>query len=315
MRLKILMIVLSTSIAFSSQAATESDIFPSKTVSTDISLGTLSGKTKERVYDPAAGGRKVSQLDWTYNNAAIIKGALNWDVMPWFSVGASGWTTLDSRGSNMVDRDWNDDSRPGIWTDKSRHPNTRLNYANEFDLNIKSWILNEPNYRFGLMTGYQESRYSFIAKGGTYIDSENDGFRNDIGAFANGKSVIGYKQRFKMPYIGLTGSYRYDNFEFGGTFKYSGWVRASDNDEHYLKSTTFRYKANNQNYYSVAANAGYYVTPNAKVYVEGTWNRITNKKANMSSYDKSKNAILLYKNAGGIESYNFVASAGLIYSF
>lgn len=309
------MIALSISIAFSSQAATESDIFLFKTVSADISLGTLSGKTKERVYDPAADGRKVSQLDWTYNNAAIIKGALNWDVMPWFSIGASGWTTLDSRGSNMVDRDWDDDSRPGIWTNESRHPNTRLNYANEFDLNIKSWILNEPNYRLGLMTGYQESRYSFSAKGGTYIYSINDGFRNDTGTISDGERVIGYKQRFKMPYIGLTGSYRYDNVEFGGTFKYSGWVRASDNDEHYARGITFRDKANNQNYYSVAANAGYYVTPNAKVYVEGTWSRVTNKKANTSIYNKNNNTIQFDKNTGGIENYNFVTSAGLIYSF
>ncbi len=37
----------------------------------------------------------------------------------------------------------------------------------------------------------------------------------------------------KMPYIGLTGSYRYEDFELGGTFKYSGWVESSDNDEHY----------------------------------------------------------------------------------
>lgn len=314
MRLKILMIALSTSIAFSSQAATESDILPSKTLSTDISLGTLSGKTKERVYDPAVGGRKVSQLDWTYNNAAIIKGVLNWDVMPRFSVGASGWTTLDSRGSNMVDQDWDNDSRPEIWTDKSRHPNTRLNYANEFDLNIKSWILDEPKYRFGLMTGYQESRYSFSAKGGSYIFSENGGFRNETGTFSNGERVIGYKQRFKMPYIGLIGSYRYDNVEFGSTFKYSGWVRSSDNDEHY-PSSTFRAKVNNQNYYSVAANAGYYLTPNAKIYVEGTWNRITNKKGNMSTYNKSNNTIQLDKNSAGIENYNFVTSAGLIYSF
>ena len=41
------------------------------------------------------------------------------------------------------------------------------------------------------------------------------------------------KQHFKMPYIGLTGNYLYDSFEFGGSFKYSGWVKASDNDEHY----------------------------------------------------------------------------------
>ncbi|MGC6746739.1 omptin family outer membrane protease [Escherichia coli] len=41
-------------------------------------------------------------------------------------------------------------------TDESRHPDTQLNYANEFNLNIKGWLLNEPNYRPGLMAGYQE---------------------------------------------------------------------------------------------------------------------------------------------------------------
>lgn len=64
-----------------------------------MSMGKLSGKTKERVYEPAEGGRKISQLDWRYNNAAIIKGAVNWNVMDRISVGASGWSTLDSRGA------------------------------------------------------------------------------------------------------------------------------------------------------------------------------------------------------------------------
>ena len=61
-------------------------------LSTEINLGTLSGKTKERVYEPDEGGRKVSQLDWKYSNA------VNWEMNPWLSVGAAGWTTLNSRG-------------------------------------------------------------------------------------------------------------------------------------------------------------------------------------------------------------------------
>ncbi|STM21135.1 outer membrane protease [Escherichia coli] len=74
----------------------------------------------------------------------------------------------------MVDQDWMDSSNPGTWTDESRHPDTQLNYANEFDLNIKGWLLNEPNYRLGLMAGYQESRYSFTARGGSYIYSSEE---------------------------------------------------------------------------------------------------------------------------------------------
>lgn len=63
MRLKLLGIVLTAPVAFNSLASTEFSFFTPEKVSTDISLGTLSGKTKERVYDPTEGGRKVSQLD------------------------------------------------------------------------------------------------------------------------------------------------------------------------------------------------------------------------------------------------------------
>lgn len=118
MRLKLLGIALTAPVAFNSLASTEFNFLTPEKVSTDISLGTLSGKTKERVYDPAEGGRKVSQLDWKYNNAAIIKGAINWDLMPWLSVGAAGWSTIDSRGANMVDKDWQDANHAGTWTDE-----------------------------------------------------------------------------------------------------------------------------------------------------------------------------------------------------
>lgn len=315
MRLKLLGMALSAPVMLSFPAVADPDFFTPEKVSTDLSLGMLSGKTKERVYLPEYGGHKASQLDWKYSNAAILKGAINWDLMPRVSIGAAGWTTLGSRGGDMTNTDWLDSDNPKTWTDKSRHPGTRLNFANEFDLNIKGWLLNEPDYRLGLMAGYQESRYSFNATGGTYIYSEDGGFRNETGSLPNGERNIGYKQRFKMPYIGLTGSYRYDKFEFGGALKYSGWVRASDNDEHYQRETTFRGKTKNQNYYSVAVDAGYYVTDNAKVYVEGAWNRIANKKANVSIYDRSDNTAEYSKHGGGIESYNFTTTAGLKYTF
>ncbi|MBG6246357.1 hypothetical protein CS369_19420 [Candidatus Symbiopectobacterium sp. 'North America'] len=117
--------------ALSTVADTRLGVFPDGKLSGNIGLGTLSGKTKERVYDPDEGGRKGSQLDWKYNNAAIVKGSLDWDVMPWVSVGASGWTTIASRGGFMKDTDWFDETKLE-WTDKSKHPNTRLNFANEY---------------------------------------------------------------------------------------------------------------------------------------------------------------------------------------
>ncbi|MBB8314622.1 omptin family outer membrane protease, partial [Escherichia coli] len=54
---------------------------------------------------------------------------------------------------------------------------------------------------------------------------------------------------------------------------------------------------------------------NAKVYIEGAWNRVTNKKGNTSLYDHNNNTSDYSKNGAGIENYNFITTAGLKYTF
>lgn len=315
MKVSILALTIAVPVSFPAFAGVgDNSVFTPGSFTSDIGLGSLSGKTRERVYDPDSVGHKNSQLNWKYSNAAIIKGSLDWDLISWISIGASGWTTIASRGGYMDDTDWLDESQKA-WTDQSRHPDTRLNYANEFNFNVKGWLLNEPTYRFGMMAGYQESRYSFKASGGSFNYTDEDTGLSDIGTFPAGSAVIGYKQRFKMPYIGLVGSYRYERFEFGGSFKYSGWMRASDNDEHYLTDTTFRANIKNQKFYSLAGNAGYYLTPNAKIYLEGVWNRTINNKGSLSVNDYGKGKKSSAENSSGIESYSFMTTVGLKYSF
>ena len=58
MRAKLLGIFLTTPIAISSFASTETLSFTPDNINADISLGTLSGKTKERVYLAEEGGQK-----------------------------------------------------------------------------------------------------------------------------------------------------------------------------------------------------------------------------------------------------------------
>ncbi|WP_139803809.1 omptin family outer membrane protease, partial [Cronobacter sakazakii] len=64
-----------------------------------------------------------------------------------------------------------------------------------------------------------------------------------------------------------------------------------------------------------ALNADYYLTANATVYLEGTWNRFTNQKGNTSLYAHNAKSSDYTKNAAGIENYNFITTAGFKYSF
>jgi len=308
--LKIFAFAICAPLAYSAMAEPQPPMFNWDHVTAGVNLGSLGGKTSERAYSPAQGGRKVSQLDWRYSNAAVIQGSLEWSAMPWFSLGTSGWTTFTRKEGRMDDYDWQSASQNG-WTDHSSHPNTHLNFSNQFDIHATGWIFKYPEWRMGVMAGYQESRFSFNSRGGSY--SYNNGA--NTGTFAPNVMSIGYKQRFSVPYIGVTGQYRYRDFEIGGTFKYSAWARVTGNDEHYLRTLTFTDKSSGQDYFSLAANVGYYVSENVKVYVEGTWNRATNKKTNVNVNNYRSGVSTDYRDAGGIENYNFLTTAGVKYTF
>ncbi|UZE24791.1 omptin family outer membrane protease [Pseudomonas sp. B21-056] len=309
-RIRFFIVATIATVAFPVAADSTGHLYTDEKVTLGINAGVLSGQTHERVYEPEEGGRKVSQLDWKYSNAAVIKGSLDWNVLPWMSLGASGWTTITSTDGYMNDDDWVDASQ-SQWTDRSVHPDTTLRYANEFDLNFKGWLLNEPAYRLGLMAGYQERRFSFTSKGGSF--SYNNGAYT--GEFPADVTIIGYKQHFKTPYVGLAGGYRYKRFDMAGAFKYSRWASATDVDEHYLADKTFVGKTKHQQYYSLGANLGYFMSANTNVFVESTWSRTRNKKGNLTLKSRSDNYRESYDDSAGIESSSVMTTIGLKHVF
>ena len=279
-------------------------------VAASTSLGWLHGEAKEYVYDGDS-GRKISQLKWKINNTAIIKGDISWDTFSWLTLNAKGWSSLGSSGAKMDDYDWLNDNQ-SHWTGWSHSPDTHLNYANEYDLNSKLWLLKRPDYKIGAVLGYQQTRFSWTAFGGRY--QYDNGTR--LGEFPPGVRGIGYQQKFSMPYVGLNGSYRFRDFEFSTLLKYSSWVKARDNDEHYMRSLTFRDKSQNANYYSAAVNAGYYVTPNAKVFTEFTWNKYARGKGGTQIIDRtSGEKEHIGGDVAGIENTSYSVTAGLEYRF
>lgn len=280
-------------------------------VMTTLSLGTLSGTAKERVYDTEEGGRKISQLDWRYRHAVVFQGAIEWPVRSWLTFGASGWTTAAHSGGKMDDYDWQEASQRH-WTDHSTHPDTRLNFANQWDLHLTGWLVDQPDWRLGVIGGYRQSRISLSAHGGTY--TIDNGAK--VGRFDD-KKVLGYAQRFNIPYVGLSGRYRYGNAEAGTTLKYSRWGRAQASDQHYLRNITFRDTTRRQQSFSLSANVGYYVTKQVKLYLESTWDRTLNKKGTNTAFflKGGAPARASFKESAGIEHSALLTTAGLVYHF
>lgn len=240
-----------------------------------------------------------------------MSGDLSWDPYTFLTLNARGWTSLASGSGHMVDHDWMS-SEQSSWTDRSIHPDTRANHANEYDLNVKDWLLRGNNYKVGVTAGYQETRFSWTARGGTYI-YDNGKY---IGNFPSGERGIGYSQRFEAPYIGLAGHYRINDFECNILFKYSDWVRAHDNDEHSMRKLMFREKTEGSQYYGASINTGYSFTKNAKIFAELAYSKYEEGKGGTQIIDKTNGYSEYYGgDAAGIANNNYTVTVGLQYRF
>lgn len=281
-------------------------------LSLNASLGSLGGESKEFVYYQ---GQQVSRLDWKLKNAAIIKAELNYDVLPWFSVNARGWTTLASGSGHLDDFDWQNPNS-SHYTDSSSSSAT-VNEANEYDLSLRFWAWNKENYKFGAVAGYQESRTSWTGYGGTYDyageDANGDYDPNaprEQGKFPD-RAVIGYRQVYKTPYIGLTGYYAINQFEFSGILKYSHWADGTDHDVHYLSGATSSTGVNNAELWAGVVNAGYWVTEHTKIFTEAAYTFYPNEHGDEHQWEP--NHTTFNQGGGGLQNRTWSLSAGVQY--
>lgn len=79
-----------------------------------------------------------------------------------------GWMFLVLGLGYMVDYDWMSSEQSG-WIDCLIYLDISVNYVNEYDLNVKGWLLQGDNYKVGVIVGYQEICFSWMVRGGFYI--------------------------------------------------------------------------------------------------------------------------------------------------
>lgn len=274
--------------------------------SANVAAGYLGGESNEYVYDES--GRTLSQLNWKIDGAAIIKGEVEFDLLTWLTANVNGWTTLDKGHAQMDDYDWMNPAR-STWTDWSHHPDTDLNYANNIDLNLRAWFLQNQHYKLGGMAGYQQNSFEFLAKGGCYQYAEG----LYTGCFPDHEPGIRYQQTFETTYVGLAGKYLLNNVELNATFKISPWVQARDVDEHYARDITFTENGENSTFTSVTLAAGYFVSPHTKVFFETAYNQFANGKADTQINDH-RGIIYQVDDSSGLSNHNYVLALGVQYT-
>lgn len=170
-------------------------------------------------------------------------------------------------------------------------------------------FLKQHNYRVGPILGYQENNQSWTAYGGNF--NYNNGA--NIFTAPDGIVGVGYKQKFDMLYIGLAGSYRYQQLEFNALLKYSNWVNANAYDNHYNRKVSFKDSSKNSSYYSAVIDVGYYFTENTKLFVEAAWNQYSEGRGETQTLNYATGNVGSSKS--GIEYQSQTLTVGFQYKF
>lgn len=137
----------------------------------------------------------------------------------------------------MVDYDWVpgfaiDQSMNG-WSDRSVHPDTRLDYYFSGTLEFGRDIFADESTNVSLGGGFKYTEVRWEAFGGSYIYSDG-GLRNDIGDLPADVNAISYKQEIPTVFVGIDGSTRFDRLTLAGSIKGGLTTGINDQDDHWL---------------------------------------------------------------------------------
>ena len=202
-----------------------------------LSLGLLNGEAKEHVYDYETidgSRRQLSRLDWDLDNVAM--GGANGTVrlLDKLTINGGYWTKLSEGGGEMDDYDWLDTGSTD-WTHYSLS-DVDVTEGYVFDLNVAWDLVSDWN---GLtaraLAGYKQDGWKWEDSGVYLLYPEYGYVPQDL----YGENMINYEQEFRMPYLGASADWQWNDFTVSGHLSWSPIVEADDWDEHVARSLHF----------------------------------------------------------------------------
>jgi plasminogen activator len=277
-------------------------------LSAEAYLGYMSGESQELVYGDTG---KISQLNWTIENAAIVGGRLSYAATGWLSLGVGGWTSFAS-DDTMVDYDWLLSDRDG-WSDRSTHPNTSLERAFEFDLSAAGRIADWRGLRVDGLLGYQVRNFKWRASDGNYTYS-SFGFRDNEGQFEG--PVVDYQQWWRTPYVGLGAGYALPGLRLSGKVIASPFAQVEDADVHIENAQRFTGDFGDTTMTAVTLRAEHDLTENMMLTGEANYQKFWEARGDMTvSYLNLDGWTSTLADAAGASNETLILSLGLAYRF
>ena len=273
-----------------------------------IAVGQADVKANELVYcQPASCTKdyKVSQLIWNVSNITMLNAGFGVRMSPSYKLSVNGRFAVTKAIGVMDDYDWTYTNRD--WSDWSHHEDTKITEATGFNINLDYKLLGKNRTKLLFRAGYKEDTWAWESRGGTYIYSSTNQFRDSSGTFTPGKLVISYRQQFRAPYLGFKFESLMNKWRIDFEYDYSDQVSIEATDRHYLRNLTFTdsFEKSTMNAYKLgigyqlAKNFDIHFLYDVQVYDEARGNTVTTNDisgavtatcSNCAGADNSSNA-------------------------
>jgi len=303
-------IVLGMLVSVSSLLATQAMADDSTNLVNDGSIyftggyGLTSIKANEYVFDHS---KKVSQLIWKSSYVQTLSGALTVELDKNLYVRMSGATGSEGNG-HMADYDWLVDGKP--WSDRSLHPDTRLNTYFNGALEAGREVYSTGATKLSLGGGVEYTNVKWTAWGGSYAYS-NGGYRNSHGKFADDEKGISYRQSWPVAYLAANLSHQVGSWNFSGAVQAGVTKSARGTDDHWLRNLRFYDYYQNSPVLGLTANVDYQFSSHAAFYVNGAFDRMFRTRADTKEIQTATNSETWYKNDAGGDYRSISLSFGL----
>jgi outer membrane protease len=268
------------------------------------SYGLTSIKANEYVYE---GKAKISQLIWESRYVNTLNGALHVELPKDWYLNANGTIGLGGDG-HMADYDWLQPGSP--WSDRSLHPDTRLNHYYVASLEIGRDLLSYDGTDVGLGAGFKYTDVKWSAWGGSYIYSEN-GFRDSRGDFNPDEKGISYRQSWPVPYLGANLSHHEGAWTFASALQAGMAINAYGTDDHWVRTLRFYDYFETTPTVSLSGSIEYAAWNNAAFFVSGSFDKMFHTRADTKAIDTVSGEKQWFRDDAGGDYLSTTVSLGL----
>lgn len=287
---------------------------PTSPVQFSLSAGAgyLTGESKEIVYEPAEGNRKLSELTWEIDNLFMIGIGAQLKVRDRLTVNFDGWFKAFDGEGTMDDYDW---QVAGLdWTDWSHHEDTDVTDGSIFDINAEFAFFRSESVAFNAIAGYKRDNFGWSASGGDYVYTQN-GFRDTSGSFAEGLQVIGYEQTFSSLYLGMGIAANFSRFELASRIIYSPIVQGEATDNHYLRNLVTYDDIEDGDMIAFDISGNFLINKNLSVLVAYSYQDYDTTQGDSEYHFQDEGLVVFFPDGAGMSQTSSLFSVSLQYTF